>query len=70
MRPVFCQRRKVLYTEFHGPKRSEVFRYTTHSQMWVESKEDFAVKLSLQRYLMKKSAEPLMLVVDMTSKFR
>ncbi|GJA83670.1 hypothetical protein KAM448_42060 [Aeromonas caviae] len=44
--------------------------YTTHSQMRVESEEDFAVPLSLQRYLMKKSAEPSMLVVDMTSEFR
>ena len=51
---------------------SKVFQggYTTHSQMRVESEEDFAVPLSLQRYLMKKSAEPSMLVVDMTSEFR
>lgn len=44
--------------------------YTTHSQMRIESEEDFAVPLSLQRYLMKKSAEPSMQVVDMTSEFR
>lgn len=44
--------------------------YTTHSQMRIESEEDFAIPLSLQRYLMKKSAEPSMLVVDMTSEFR
>lgn len=44
--------------------------YTTHAQMRVESEEDFAVPLSLQRYLIKKSAEPSMLVVDVTSEFR
>ena len=51
---------------------SSVFQggYTTHSQMRVESEEDFAVPLSLQRYLMKKSAAPSMLVVEMTSEFR
>lgn len=51
---------------------SSVFKggYTTHSQMRVESEEDFAVPLSLQRYLMQKSAEPSMQVVDMTNEFR
>lgn len=51
---------------------SRVFQggYTTHAQMRVESEEDFAVPLSLQRYLMKKSAALSMLVVDMTSEFR
>ncbi|MEQ9770683.1 hypothetical protein ABRQ03_07410 [Pectobacterium jejuense] len=44
--------------------------YTTHSQMRIDYEEDFAVPVSLQRYLERKSGESLMLVVDMTSEFR
>ncbi|WP_233961983.1 hypothetical protein [Pectobacterium versatile] len=51
---------------------SQVFEggYTTHSQMRIDYEEDFAVPVSLQRYLERKSAESSMLVVDMTSEFR
>ncbi|MER3382924.1 hypothetical protein [Pectobacterium aroidearum] len=44
--------------------------YTIHSQMRIDYEEDFAVPVSLQRYLERKSAESSMLVVDMTSEFR
>ncbi|MFJ5361354.1 hypothetical protein V6M93_10235 [Pectobacterium brasiliense] len=44
--------------------------YTTHSQIRIDYEEDFAVPVSLQRYLERKSAESSMLVVDMTSEFR
>ncbi|MBN3230264.1 hypothetical protein [Pectobacterium brasiliense] len=51
---------------------SQIFKggYTTQSQMRIDYEEDFAVPVSLQRYLERKSAESLMLVVDMTSEFR
>lgn len=51
---------------------SSVFKggYTTNSQLRIESEEDFAVPLSLQRYLVKKSGEVDMLVVDVTSEFK
>ncbi|MDY4368939.1 hypothetical protein SNR26_14570 [Pectobacterium brasiliense] len=51
---------------------SQIFEggYTTHSQMRIDYEEDFAVPVSLQRYLERKSAESSMLVVDMTSEFR
>ncbi|UUE45153.1 hypothetical protein [Pectobacterium aroidearum] len=51
---------------------SQIFEggYTTHSQMRINYEEDFAVPVSLQRYLERKSAESSMLVVDMTSEFR
>ncbi|EKP0309447.1 hypothetical protein ACTG2W_04920 [Aeromonas sp. 96A] len=44
--------------------------YTTNSLMRIDSEEDFAVPLSLQRYLEDKSRDPSMLVVDMTSEFK
>lgn len=44
--------------------------YTTHSQIRINYEEDFAVPVSLQRYLERKSGESSMLVVDMTSEFR
>ncbi|MBA5205304.1 hypothetical protein H2Y57_16640 [Pectobacterium aroidearum] len=51
---------------------SQIFEggYTTHSQMRIDYEEDFAVPVSLQRYLERKSGESSMLVVDMTSEFR
>ncbi|WP_240351926.1 hypothetical protein [Pectobacterium brasiliense] len=51
---------------------SQIFKggYTTHSQMRIDYEEDFAVPVSLQRYLERKSGESSMLVVDMTSEFR
>nr|WP_240346149.1 hypothetical protein [Pectobacterium brasiliense] len=51
---------------------SQIFEggYTTHSQIRINYEEDFAVPVSLQRYLERKSAESSMLVVDMTSEFR
>ncbi|MFJ5332423.1 hypothetical protein [Pectobacterium versatile] len=51
---------------------SQVFEggYTTHTQIRIDYEEDFAVPVSLQRYLERKSAESSMLVVDMTSEFR
>ncbi|MBW5898143.1 hypothetical protein IM881_16790 [Pectobacterium brasiliense] len=51
---------------------SQIFEggYTTHSQMRIDYEEDFAVPVSLQRYLERKSAESSMLVVDMTNEFR
>nr|WP_240354905.1 hypothetical protein [Pectobacterium brasiliense] len=51
---------------------SQIFEggYTTQSQMRIDYEEDFAVPVSLQRYLERKSAESSMLVVDMTSEFR
>ncbi|KHS66976.1 hypothetical protein RC77_14290 [Pectobacterium brasiliense] len=51
---------------------SQIFEggYTTHSQMRIDYEEDFAVPVSLQRYLERKSVESSMLVVDMTSEFR
>lgn len=51
---------------------SRVFEggYATNSQMLIDYEEDFAVPLSLQRYLEKKSGEPSMLVVDVTSEFK
>ncbi|WP_233961754.1 hypothetical protein, partial [Pectobacterium versatile] len=51
---------------------SQVFEggYTTHTQIRINYEEDFAVPVSLQRYLERKSGESSMLVVDMTSEFR
>ncbi|MFJ5387402.1 hypothetical protein [Pectobacterium sp. CHL-2024] len=51
---------------------SQIFEggYTTHAQIRINYEEDFAVPVSLQRYLERKSAESSMLVVDMTSEFR
>nr|WP_240347144.1 hypothetical protein [Pectobacterium brasiliense] len=51
---------------------SQIFEggYTTHSQIRINYEEDFAVPVSLQRYLERKSGESSMLVVDMTSEFR
>ncbi|ENC9557857.1 hypothetical protein ACSZMY_14490 [Aeromonas hydrophila] len=51
---------------------SRVFEggYTTNSLVRIDSEEDFAVPLSLQRYLEGKSRDPSMLVVDMTSEFK
>lgn len=51
---------------------SQVFEggYTTNSQMRIDYEEDFAVPLSLQRHLEKKSGESSMLVVDVTSEFK
>ncbi len=51
---------------------SQVFEggYTTNSQMRIDYEEDFAVPVSLQRYLERKSAASSMLVVDMTSEFK
>ncbi|KHT15529.1 hypothetical protein [Pectobacterium brasiliense] len=51
---------------------SQIFEggYTTHSQIRINYEEDFAVPVSLQRYLERKSAESFMRVVDMTSEFR
>ncbi|MCL6331223.1 hypothetical protein EXT51_17155 [Pectobacterium carotovorum subsp. carotovorum] len=51
---------------------SQIFEggYITHSQMRIDYEEDFAVPVSLQRYLERKSGESSMLVVDMTSEFR
>lgn len=50
---------------------SSVFKggYSTNAGMWIEQEEDFAVPLSLQRFLLEKSAEPSMIVVDMTGEF-
>ncbi|HEH9401977.1 TPA: hypothetical protein SIA35_004085 [Aeromonas sobria] len=44
--------------------------YTTNALVRIDSEEDFAVPLSLQRYLEGKSRDPSMLVVDMTSEFK
>ncbi|RYC47943.1 hypothetical protein [Pectobacterium zantedeschiae] len=51
---------------------SSVFNagYRTHTQMRVELEEDFAVPVSLQRYLMRKSVDVSMQVVEMTSEFK
>ncbi|MBN3179646.1 hypothetical protein [Pectobacterium parmentieri] len=51
---------------------SKIFEggYTISSQIRINYEEDFAVPVSLQRYLERKNAEPSMLVVDMTSEFR
>nr|WP_240461485.1 hypothetical protein [Pectobacterium brasiliense] len=51
---------------------SQIFEggYTTHAQIRINYEEDFAVPVSLQRYLERKSGESSMLVVDMTSEFR
>ena len=51
---------------------SQIFEggYTTHAQIRINYEEDFAVPVSLQRYLERKNAESSMLVVDMTSEFR
>ncbi|MCF7718684.1 hypothetical protein H9X98_13520 [Aeromonas jandaei] len=51
---------------------SRVFEggYTTNALVRIDSEEDFAVPLSLQRYLEGKSRDPSMLVVDMTSEFK
>ncbi|WP_233961755.1 hypothetical protein, partial [Pectobacterium versatile] len=51
---------------------SQVFEggYTTHTQIRIDYEEDFAVPVSLQRYLERKSAESSMLAVDMTNEFR
>ena len=51
---------------------SSVFKggYTTNSQMRIDSEEDFAVPVSLQRYLIKKSSERSMQVVEVTAEFR
>ncbi|WP_434997627.1 hypothetical protein ACRQTN_00235 [Pectobacterium brasiliense] len=51
---------------------SQIFEggYTTHSQIRINYEEDFAVPVSLQRYLERKGGESSMLVVDMTSEFR
>lgn len=44
--------------------------YSTHSQMRIDYEEDFAIPVSLQRYLEKKSIDSSMLVIDMTDKFK
>lgn len=51
---------------------SQVFKngYTTNSQLYIKYEEDFAIPVSLRRYLEKKSKEQSMLVVDMTSEFK
>nr|WP_240354962.1 hypothetical protein [Pectobacterium brasiliense] len=51
---------------------SQIFEggYTTHSQIRINYEEDFAVPVSLQRYLERKNGESSMLVIDMTSEFR
>lgn len=51
---------------------SQVFEngYTTSEQMRIDYEEDFAVPLSLQRYLEKRSAELDMIVVDVTREFK
>ncbi|MNC31507.1 hypothetical protein D3C75_798300 [compost metagenome] len=48
---------------FHGG-------YSTNAGIRIEQVEDFAVPLSLQRFLLGKSGESSMTVVDMTSEFR
>ncbi|MCW2485975.1 hypothetical protein J5069_08715 [Candidatus Symbiopectobacterium sp. NZEC127] len=51
---------------------SSVFEagYTTNSQMRVELEEDFSVPVSLQRFLMRKSTERSLQVIDITSVFK
>lgn len=51
---------------------SQVFQggYSTNAGMRVEQVEDFAVPRSLQRFLLGKSGEQTMTVVEMTSEFR
>lgn len=51
---------------------SKIFEggYTTNSQIRIDYEEDFAVPVSLQRYLEQKSGEQLMLVVDVTNEFK
>ncbi|MDF2415653.1 hypothetical protein [Aeromonas sp. 1HA1] len=51
---------------------SSVFKggYTTNSQMRIDSEEDFAVPVSLQRYLIEKISGSSMQVVEVTAEFR
>ncbi|WP_254902649.1 hypothetical protein [Lonsdalea britannica] len=51
---------------------TKVFRggYTIKSQINVDYEEDFAIPVSLRRYLDKKSKDKSMLVVDMTREFK
>lgn len=51
---------------------SSVFKggYTTNSLMRIESEEDFAVPVSLQRYLLKKSGDISMQVFEETNEFK
>jgi hypothetical protein len=66
---VNCTTHTAKGIKFAGSRIFEV-GYTTNSLMTIESEEDFAVPVSLQRYLEGKSKEPSMLVVDMTSEFK
>ncbi|QTL95331.1 hypothetical protein [Aeromonas jandaei] len=51
---------------------SKVFEggYTTKDQMRINNEEDFAVPVSLQRFLELKSSDTSMVVVDITSEFK
>ncbi|MFP1952585.1 hypothetical protein [Lonsdalea quercina] len=51
---------------------SQVFKdgYEINSEMKVDYEEDFAVPVSLQRYLEKKSGDMSMIVIDVTNEFK